>query len=773
VVIASCTAVGPGTALATHPTVARAAAGTAASADTCANAALRLGPSAALPDCRAYEQVTPVEKGGRSINAIVPSMEASISGSAFAYAGVGLPGGVGSQDVPTFLARRSAGGWSSQGVLPPQNQPAGAEVLGWNEELTQVYDSNKATPDEAILLRDSASGELRNLTGYDEASFSYDATSADGSKVFFEARTFGTPLTPEALANGINLYMWDKATGRVSLVGLLPGETTPEHGSVGGPYGWEENGTSFGGSSGNGANGGYELQQIHAFSADGSRAFFTELESGQLYLRENPGTAFARTVPVSKSEKTNGAGVGGSDPHGPQPAAFMRATADGSVALFTSREELTNEATTGSEDQGNDLYMYKAGTGGLTDLAPDGVAANGAEVQGVLGMSEDGAFVYFVANGVLAPRASPGTCQPDNERQLANEGTCNLYVWHDGTTSFVSQLSGRQFGQEGDPFDWGVTPAYPAGLQGHQEARVSSDGRILLFGSDLPLAGYDNTVPAGIVCPKNSGLEGGHCREFYRYDAESGQLTCVTCNPTGAPPSGAPIGGKPTGGATLIPPPEGSEGGATNPSAVLTRNLSLGGDRVFFSSPDQLVSEDVNSNYNAYEWEADGTGSCHSSAQNGGCLFLLTPGDSPRNSYFLDASASGGDAFVLTDRPLVGQDTDQLADIYDAREGGGVPAQWPASPAPCASADECAPGAPPPPLAVSPASATFSGPGNFTPAPPLPSAKGTTKPLTRAQKLARALKACAKKPRHKRARCRSIAHKRYGSSHASKKGTGR
>jgi hypothetical protein len=744
-------------------------AASAPAAETCPNAALRLGPSATLPDCRGYEQVTPVQKGGRNIPVLVASMEASVSGGAFAFSAVGLPGGVGSQDVPTFLARRNAGGWSSQGVLPPQNVPLGAEVLGWNEELTQVYDSDKSEFDEALLLRDNASGELRNLTGYNEALYTYDATSADGSKVFFEAQTFGTPLTPEALANGINLYMWDKSTGRVSLVGLLPGEseTAPEFGSVGGPYAWEENSTSQGGSSGNGANGGYGLQQIHAFSADGSRAFFTELESGQLYLRENPGTPLALTLSVSKSHRTNGPGVGGSDPQGPQPAAFMRATPDGAVALFTSREELTNEATTGSEDQGNDLYMFKADTGGLTDLTPDGADANGAEVQGVLGMSEDGSFIYFVANGVLAPGASPGTCGGPKEhpRELTNHGTCNLYVWHDGTISFISQLFGEQFTGQGDPFDWSVTPAKVDASIGHQESRVSSDGRILLFGSVLSLTGYDNIGPA--ECSAENGLEGlvgHHCREFYRYDAESRQLTCVTCDPTGAPPSA---------NATLVARQEGAEGGAFQPAAVLSRNLSPSGDRVFFSSQDQLVPEDVNSRYNAYEWEADGTGSCHSLAQNGGCLFLLTPGDSPRNSYFLDASASGTDAFVLTDRSLVGQDTDQLSDIYDVREDGGIPAQWPATPVACASTDECAPSASPSPVVAAPASATFSGPGNFPPAPALPVSKGTTKPLTRAQKLARALRACSKKPRRKRAQCKRLARKRYGPSHASKKGAGR
>ena len=40
----------------------------------------------------------------------------------------------------------------------------------------------------------------------------------------------------------------------------------------------------------------------------------------------------------------------------------------------------------------------------LTDLTPDSGDANGAEVQGVLGASEDGSHVYFVANGDLDGR---------------------------------------------------------------------------------------------------------------------------------------------------------------------------------------------------------------------------------------------------------------------------------------------------------------------------------------------------------------------------------
>jgi hypothetical protein len=62
-----------------------------------------------------------------------------------------------------------------------------------------------------------------------------------------------------------------------------------------------------------------------------------------------------------------------------------------------------------------------------------------------------------------------------------------------------------------------------------------------------------------------------------------------------------------------------------------------------------------------------------------------------------------------------------------------------------------------------PGSATFSGSGNLT---PNPATSETPNPLTSAQKLAKALKACQKKPRHKRASCIARAHKLYGSRRA-------
>ena len=95
--------------------------------------------------------------------------------------------------------------------------------------------------------------------------------------------------------------------------------------------------------------------------------------------------------------------------------------------------------------------------------------------------------------------------------------------------------------------------------------------------------------------------------------------------------------------------------------------------------------------------------------------------------------------FFTTEAKLVGQDGDELSDLYDARIDGGFPAP---------RVDECigeaCQGASPNSLGpVAPASLSSSGTGNLA-----PSAKSSSpsppKPLTRAQKLVKALTACAK-----------------------------
>lgn len=646
----------------------------------------------ALPDGRAYEQVTPVDKNGTDANGVETSLKAALDGDAVSYFITGGGGEAeGGQDFPTYFADRGSDSWSSHSLLPSSSLGDHVRLKGWSEDLKRDYvlvweSGSPATFYEYL----PASGVLREIaTGLEPfKGAAYAGESADGSRLLFESKT---ALAPEAIEGVWNLYVWDRENGSLSLASVLPDGSSPPSGAFAGPYAWADPDPKAGGAFGAEIYG----QDMHVISRDGEEAFFTTSNVNQLYVRKGIATSSPSTTQVSASQKTNGSGPNGRDPLGPKKAAFMEATPDGRYVFFTSPEQLTNDATTGSSDQGNDLYRYDTESGQLIDLVPDATDSAGADVQGTLGSSADGSYVYFVANGVLAEHAVAGTCQssPVTGWMKIDGGLCNLYVWHDGSVAFISQINGKLY----SALNW--MPGHRTGgaEKPLRASRVSSDGKTLLFSSLLSVTSYDS----------KGNLE------FYRYNTEEG-LECVSCNPTGAPPVGAASIQSMEPGFTR---PEG-------PNSFLLHNLSEDGNRVFFESVDKLVASDVNGEnscagetsedracQDVYEWEADGTGSCESRAQNGGCLYLISTGESNEPSYFDDASADGSNVFFFTRQPLVRQDADHLYDVYDARVGGGIASQNQPPPTRC-EGEACKPGASTSPGSRSPGSASFSGPPN-------------------------------------------------------------
>ena len=201
---------------------------------------------------------------------------------------------------------------------------------------------------------------------------------------------------------------------------------------------------------------------------------------------------------------------------------------------------------------------------------------------------------------------------------------------------------------------------------------------------------------------------------------------------------------------------------------------------MFFNSSDALVPQDNNHTGDVYEFEPIGVPehsryactevSATYSERSGGCVNLISSGESSEESGFLDASENGEDVFFLTASKLVPEDQDTSLDVYDAHEcTEKSPCFVPpgAQPPPCNTADACkAAPAPQPSIFGAPASATLTSTGN---PPPAVVAKPKAKSLTRAQKLAKALKACAKQPKRKRAKCRAKAKRAYGPIRKAKK----
>lgn len=719
--------------------------GSASAAElSCPNTAFRSGPAERLPDCRAYEQVSPVEKDGQDAVTVQPTLAAQASSCdgaepcALVYMNVdaAFAGSQGNEYPDAYVVTRAAGGWQTTPLSPPTLQaPANGNPklsYDFSEDLTQtvvrvaaqqlteyapagVYNLYLREPSGAYELLTTIPPPERPQTGCGRCFEHEDAVAFAGASqefghVLFEAND---SLVPGAPGGGVqNLY--EATVGEVRLAGILPDGVIPPDGAAAGG-GIEASG-----------EGAHELE--HAISQEGSNVLFDAVADGGAPDEQQQGDAelydridATRTVEVSApapgaqpSKCETKAGV-----CDPQPAQFWAASADGSAVYFTSKAALTRDSYTGAEpgNSGNDLYRYEVAGGALTDLTPDEEEPSGASVLGVVGASEDGSYVYFVAEGDLAEGAS--------------RGAPNLYVWHraaegNGVVRFIATLAAPDEDEQEDIEEARLGPAFPydsdvedwTSWPAASQAYVTPDGSHLAFMSAMPLTGYDNIDEAG-----------QRVHEVYEYSAESGQLVCASCDPSGARPLGSAFIG-----ARL-------DERASTPFHQ-PRTLSDDGSRLFFSSPDPL-DQSIGGSVKLFEYE-DGAARPISGPEPGG------------EAFFLDASASGADVFFATRERLSAGDTDELLDVYDARVDGGLPAPNPSS---SCEGDTCQEPLTPAPTLSTPASAAFSGQGNLIP----PLSKPPPK-LTRKQLLARALARCRRfNSRKRRSACDSVAERHYGS----------
>ncbi len=684
---------------------------------SCPNDLLRTGPSAKLPDCRAYEQATPTDKFGSDAFGSGYSVQASSSGDGItSYTFAGFPGAESSQETNSFLSRFAGGKWSTAGLNPPPSFGDRGVVRSWTPDLRLSFATDVslklATGRNSLVMRDSADGSHTLLvpTGVGFlvcCVLRLGGAFDDNSKVVFQANG-KVPVTsgPAPLVTSGNVYLYDRETGELTLLGLLPDSACGSPPCV-----------AASGSEVPAAFEGY-TQEGNAVSASGD-VYFTDNATGQLYLRREAAGPSATTVHVSASERTI------PDPAGTFAPTFMGATPDGSRVFFKSRQKLTDDSTATADAE--DLYRFDADAPvgqRLTDLAP------GAKAVGLLGYSDDGSHVYFAANADLdgGGSAAGGNCagKADSGGSFNSfTGSCSVYLWQadgagacataGGCVSFIARIDanspeGDSSGRDG--FNWaGAFSSAPN--EGMKTSRVSADGRILVFQSHYQLTAYDN--------------QGG--TQYYRYDAESGQITCITCNPTGAPPTNAPGLKNPD----LYHAPSSNAFYTAQP--FLSRNLSSDGNRFFFQSAEKLVPGDVNGEVSCstdeqvqlgvgpscrdvYMWEAPGTpgGNCAVSSAayspaNGGCFYLLSTGTGAYPSYLADVSESGDTAFIFSRQQLVPSDEDALQDIYAVKVNGGLAYQHATRPAAC-EGDACRGASSQPSDAPGAGSAVFEGPGD-------------------------------------------------------------
>jgi hypothetical protein len=734
--------------------------------------------SSVLPDGRAWEMVSPVDKQGAAVEAMANEggvIQASVSGNAIAYFASGAtepePQGNRNFEVTQVLSKRGPSGWSSQDIDTPNATPGPLAIgEGWEYRLFSsdlslgFVEPRTATPlpplpknaEGTIYLRNDANGTYEPLVtagnvrpgtefgfGYGEGSFrnlEFAGATPDLSHVVFKSFAALTANAVESPHPGFLSALYEWSTGQLQLVSVLP-DDKPVNEDGGGAW----------------LGAGSQLVR-HAISDDGSRVVWEGAgpTGKHLYLRDMT-KAGGETVQVDSAQ-------GVKEVSDDNTVRFQTASSDGSRVFFTSVARLTSASgSTGKAD----LYEFEvtsgqneALAGKLADLTVDENIGQAADVLDVIGASEDGSSVYFEANSLLGDAVEHGA-----------NGSPNLYVERfDASTKawsqphFIAALASEDIRDRDRP----------QGLQS-MASRVSPNGRYLAFMSSRSLTGYDN----------HDASSGAADEEVFVYDADTGRVSCASCDPTGASPNGVlDPGGYPGLLVDHVNAWEHSWLGALIPgwttvdvshSLYQSRYLSDDG-RLFFDSPDALVPRDTNGTWDVYENEPAGVGGCVEgsatfSQADGGCVDLISSGGSAEESAFVDASETGDDVFFVTTAGLVGQDGDGAFDMYDAHACSDsspclppVPASAPA----CSTGDSCKAAPSPQPASFgAPSSQTFSGAGNLAPVAASPTVR--SKPLSDARKLSRALRACAKKSKHKRALCERRARKRYGSKARAKR----
>jgi len=390
------------------------------------------GGAALLADSRGWEMVSPVSKNGGQIEG--PGglfgggvLQAAANGQSVTYgseASFGQGAG-GAPPASQYVSSRGSGGWSTQNITAPifsgtydasdQGVPyqlfsadlARSLLLNGDHCRGEGDDCAVANPPlggsdapagyQNYYLRDTGTGTFTSLLGGANAAFlgldpaDFDLRLAGTApdllhSVVSTCAALSANATEMALGEGCdpeepNLYEYSSGAG-LSLINIPPAQVTGTPGAV-------------------------LAAQSGAISSDGSRVYWSDLATGNLYLR-----AGGQTKQVDED-----AGGGG---------AFEAASADGSVAFFTVAGH---------------LWRYLVATDAATDLTPSG------GVVGVLGASADGTYLYYQDASALklwqagsTTAVAPGAGAADEGNWPTATGTTRVSA--DGTRLlFVTEAS--------------------------------------------------------------------------------------------------------------------------------------------------------------------------------------------------------------------------------------------------------------------------------------------------------------------------------------------
>lgn len=396
----------------------------------CPNASLRTGPSADLPDCRAYELVTPADMGGRTPKSldgafnqwmVTPTGPRAGESLMFATNGTvpGLEGGNGILDG--IRARRTAEGWRNEifgpsaadigdGGLNPMGVEPNHEYALWEADTSRLL-----TPTGWALIAEGALGSDPTLPGFGEPD-APEFLSAGGEHVVFKT---GVRLEEAAPPAG-TVTVYDRPVGGTTqVVSLLPGDVTPPAG---------------------------QDASFEGISADGSAIAFNV--GGSLYVRRD----HSETVLVAGA-----------------PNSFAGLSTSGDRVFYTTGTNVTGQP---DGEFAGDLVAFDLDSETATAIASDAWFVN---------VAEDGSRVYFVSEQQLDPPHGAA-------------GAPNLYVWDGAGASFVAVLDGEDLVSFLGRTEVDMTKWTSAIDQGRVliPTRSTVDGGVLLFQSQADLTGQNS-----------------------------------------------------------------------------------------------------------------------------------------------------------------------------------------------------------------------------------------------------------------------------------------
>jgi hypothetical protein len=660
-----------------------------------------------LPDCRAYELVSPAYTAGFEVVGGLAFAAARVSASGETVGGVSLGGFAGAPDSyikgespgTPYLFHRGDPNWGVETIMPAVQQLPSPEFFDISVDLQRslwVSGGNTSfaeqTEPDQFFLRDAAGQfvSVGPVAPIFQSNRSYRGASADlGRVAFVLGQVAGNPSpywsgdktvsSGEAGNPRYSLYEYAHTeAGEPSLVGVNNSESLEDAAAKLGKAHINEAadqitqcGTALG------YSGVLPLTEnigdlYNAVSSTGFGIFFTAFAGGctngsetgtgptanELYLRVEGEKTVALSEPLLPPGAECTGPCAAAEPKGGE---FAGASANGHTVFFTTEQPLLNS----DEDTAKDLYMEEiVGTGQsahvsrIAQVSHDPNLGQKAEVAGVVRVAEDGSRVYFVAKGVLTEEAN-------GNLEAAEAGKFNLYMYDRDTeqVAFVTKLAATDTANG----IWGPLNA--------REAQVTApNGRFLVFVTKA------HPLNTGDV----SG-NGSNVGQLFRYDAESGALVRVSigqqgsflCSTTKAVEQGYNCNGNV---ASNLRAPKIrrqtylSSDEADQPYKEI--NVTPEG-AVFFESTAALTPGAVNGFpnlepgfKNVYEYR-------------NGNVYLISDGVEPASGFnklgvaaskgeFISVTNDGGALFLTADS-LVPQDTNVQTSIYDAHVGGGFP----------------------------------------------------------------------------------------------------